>query len=152
MKRSRSCYECKKTEVESFKDVTVWALGAGNYPKVEGDVWNGNGVSSLINGMYEPDNSSLIAGKGNSSVTVTLELANPTAVDMIYVKGRGSATIEVTVTYEDGTTKLIGIGSFGDEAACFFTDGNSIVKVTVNMPNPSEGNDFWQEITLAQKI
>ncbi len=152
MKRSRTCYECLKTEVQSFKNVTIEGLGVGNYPRVEGDVWNGNNASTLINGMYETESGSLIAGKGTSPVTVTLDLENnPTVVDMIYVKGTGTASIEVTVTYEDGTAALIGVGAFGDEPSFFEVDGKAIIKVVISMRNPSNGADYWQEITLAQK-
>ena len=150
MKRSRTCYECQKTDYQEFKNVTVDALGAGNYPTFDGDAWGKDKVSNLINGTFEPGNEGTIAGKGTGACTVTLNLNTPTKVDMIYVKGRGSASIEVTVTYEDGSEKMLGIGSFGDEPAKFEVEGKVITKVVVVMPNPSQGTDYWQEITLAR--
>lgn len=150
MKRSRTCYECQKTDYQDFKNVTVEALGQGNYPKFDGDAWGKDKVSNLINGTFEPGNEGTIAGKGTGALTCTLDLTTPTKVDMIYVKGRGSASIEVTVTYEDGSEKMLGIGSFGDEPAKFEVEGKVITKVVVVMPNPSNGTDYWQEVTLAR--
>ena len=152
MKRSRTCYECQKTDYQDFKNVTVDALGPGVYPTFDGDAWGKDKVSNLINGTFEPGNEGTIAGKGTGALTCTLDLTNPTAVDMIYVKGRGSASIEVTVTYEDGTEKMLGIGSFGDEPAKFEVEGKVITKVVVKMPNPSNGTDYWQEVTLAKDV
>ena len=152
MKRSRTCYECNKTDYQDFKNVTVEALGPGNYPTFDGDAWGKDKVSNLVNGTFEPGNEGTIAGKGTGALTATLDLSIPTAVDMIYVKGRGSASIEVTVTYEDGSTKMLGIGSFGDEPAKFEVEGKVITKVVVYMPNPSNGTDYWQEITLAKDV
>ncbi|MBQ4509879.1 MAG: InlB B-repeat-containing protein, partial [Clostridia bacterium] len=91
MKRSRTCYECQKTDYQDFKNVTVDALGPGVYPTFDGDAWGKDKVSNLINGTFEPGNEGTIAGKGTGALTCTLDLTNPTAVDMIYVKGRGSA-------------------------------------------------------------
>lgn len=152
MKRSRTCYECNKQDFQDFKNVTVEALGPGVYPTMDGDAWGKDKVSNMVNGTFEPGNEGTIAGKGTGALTCTLNLTNPTAVDMIYVKGRGSASIEVTVTYEDGSTKMLGIGSFGDEPAKFDVEGKVITKVVVYMPNPSNGTDYWQEITLAKDI
>ncbi len=152
MKRSRTCYECQKTDYQDFKNVTVDALGSGVYPTFDGDAWGKDKVANLVNGTFEPGNEGTIAGKGTGALTCTLDLTNPTAVDMIYVKGRGSASIEVTVTYEDGSEKMLGIGSFGDEPAKFEVEGRVITKVVVKMPNPSNGTDYWQEITLAKDV
>ena len=150
MKRSRTCYECNKTDYQDFKNVTIDALGPGVYPTMDGDAWGKDKVSNLINSTFEPGNEGTIAGKGTGALVCTLDLTNPTKVDMIYVKGRGSASIEVTVTYEDGSEKMLGIGAFGDEPAKFEVEGKVITKVVVKMPNPSNGADYWQEITLAQ--
>lgn len=152
MKRSRTCYECQKTDYQDFKNVTVDALGSGVYPVIDGDGWGKATAANLINGKLDEDNSGTFAGKGTGAITVTLNLTNPTAVDMIYVKGRGSAAIEVTVTYEDGSTKMLGIGSFGDEPAKFEVEGKVITKVVVVMPNPSQGMDYWEEIALAKDV
>lgn len=151
MKKARTCYECHKMEIQNFKNVTIEALGPRNYPTIEGEVWGKDKVGNLINGMFEPSNEGAIVGKGSSPVTVTLDLANPTSVDIIYVKGRGSSSIEVSVTFEDGSQKFLGIGSFGDDPSSFEVEGKVITKVVIVMPNPSNGEDFWQEITLAQK-
>ena len=152
MSRSRVCYECQKEEKQQFKNVTAQVLEPRTYPTVTGDAWNPGNGSTLINGMFELDNTGLICGKGTSPLTVTLELSSPTVIDMIYVKGKGTATIEVTVTCEDGSVVFLGTGAFGDNPSCFNVSGKSIVKVEVYMPNPSEGSDIWQEITLAQRV
>lgn len=157
MKRSRTCYECNKTDYQEFKNVTIDALGPGVYPTFDGEAFGKDKVSNLVNNTFEPGNVGTIAGKGTGACVVTLDLTNPTAVDMIYVKGKGTATIEVTVTYEDGTTKMLGVGAFtsewvGNTAAKFEVEGKVITKVVINMPNPSIGEDFWQEITLAKDI
>ena len=34
----------------------------------------------------------------------------------------------------------------------FDVEGKVITKVVVYMPNPSNGTDYWQEITLAKDI
>ena len=150
MSRSRTCYECGKAERINYKNVTIGALGAGVYPKIDGEAWGKDKALNLINGMFEPGNEGTIAGTGIGAVIVTLELTTPISIDMIYVKGRGSASIEVTVTYEDGSEKMIGMGAFGNEPAIFAVEGKVITKVVVKMPNPSVGADYWQEITLAQ--
>ena len=150
MKRSRECYECQKKDYQDFKNVTVDALGSGNYPVIDGDGWGKSTAANLINGKLDEENAGTFAGNGTGAITVTLDLATPTKVDMIYVKGRGAAAIEVTVTYEDGTEKMIGIGSFGSEPAKFEVEGKVITKVVVYMPTPSNGTDYWEEIALAQ--
>lgn len=152
MKRSRTCYECNKTDFQDFKNVTIDALGPGVYPVIDGDGWGKDTAANLINGKINETNDGTFAGRGTGAVTVTLDLTNPTAVDMIYVKGRGAAAIEVTVTYEDGSEKMLGIGSFGDEPAKFEVEGKVITKVVVYMPNPSNGTDYWEEIALAKDI
>ena len=152
MKRSRTCYECNKQDFQDFKNVTVDALGPGVYPVIDGDGWGKDKAANLVNGKINEENAGTFAGRGTGAVTVTLNLTNPTAVDMIYVKGRGAASIEVTVTYEDGSTKMLGIGSFGDEPAKFEVEGKVITKVVVYMPNPSNGSDYWEEIALAKDI
>ena len=150
MSRSRKCYECQTQENQQLKNVTVEGITSFNQIKVEGNAWNAGNGSTLINGMFELDNTGLISGKGTSPLTVTLELSSPTVLDMIYVKGKGTATIEVTVTYQDGSTASLGTGAFGDNPASFEAFGKSIIKVVIYMPNPSEGSDIWQEITLAR--
>ena len=152
MSRSRACYECQRIEKQQFKNVTNVVLDPRAYPTVTGNAWNPENGSTLINGMFELDNQGLICGKGTSPLTVTLELSSPTVIDMIYIKGKGTATVEVTVTCEDGSVVFLGTGAFGDNPSCFNVSGKSIVKVEVYMPNPSVGNDIWQEIVLAQKI
>ena len=152
MSRSRKCYECQKEENQQLKNVTNEGITSFNQIKVEGNAWNAGNGSTLINGMFELDNTGLISGKGTSPLTVTLELSSPAVLDMIYVKGKGTATIEVTVTCEDGTEVSLGVGAFGDEPSVFDVGGRVITKVVVYMPNPSEGSDIWQEITLARKI
>lgn len=157
MKRSRTCYECSKNDYQDFKNVTVDALGKGNYPVIDGDGWGKDKAGNLINGTFEPSNEGTFAGRGTGAITVTLDLQNPTKVDMIYVKGKGSASVEVTVTYEDGTEKMLGIGSFTSDwvegtPAKFEVEGKVITKVVVLMANSSNGTDYWQEITLAQDI
>ena len=151
LSRTHSCYICGKVETEYFDNITTEALGDGVYPTIDGEGWGKNNVANLVNGIFDETTSSVFAGKGTTPITVTLNLTNPTAIDMIYVKGRGSASIEVTVIYEDGTSKMIGVGSFGDKVSAFDVGGRVIKKVIVYMPNPSIGTDYWEEIALCTK-
>ncbi len=137
--RARNCNRCQEKEVQPLKNI---AYNTFQTPIIEGDCYGAESADSLLNGVYTDSN---ISGKGTGAVTVTLTAKKATYIDIFSVTGHGSATYTVTVTYGNGTSKSLGIGSFG--STCAFEINAEIVKIEIFMENPSNGSDFWSELS-----
>ena len=141
--RERTCLRCDEKEIDPLKNITYETFRT---PIVDGDCWGADKADSLLNGDYT---DTPIAGKGTGAMTISLEAKRATYVDVFTVTGHGSSSYTVTVYYADGTSRNIGLGSFGsgDSATKAFTVGATITKIVIHMSNPSNGSDFWSELT-----
>ena len=137
--RARKCTRCQESEIQPLKNI---AYSTFLTPVVDGDCWGADKSASLLNGNY---NDGEITGKGTGAVTVTLTAKKSTYIDIFSVTGQGSAVYSVTVTYSNGTTKNLGIGSFG--STCAFEVNGEITKIEIRMDNPSNGQDLWSELS-----
>ena len=145
---SRACSECKKTETVNYKNITQRALGVGNLPVINGAYDESVSPSVLIDSNFDNALASTIAGKGGE-LRITLNLAMPTYIDAIYVKGIGTAPYEVTYYTKDGEQHYAGMGRMGSTYR--FECGAAVTKVVFYMANSANGTDGWQEIALAIK-
>ena len=142
--RSRVCVECDEKEADPLTNI---AYDSFKTPVIDGDCWGGDKGANLFDGNYA---DKPIAAKGTGALTVTIEAKEATYVDIIAVTGFGSAAYNVIVTYEDGTQKDLGVGAFGsgDSATKAFNVGKAVTKIVVTQPSPSNGTDYWSEISI----
>ena len=146
--RSRVCVECDEKEADPLTNI---AYDSFKTPIVDGDCWNSGGVANLFDGDYEMDNKKSVAGKGTGAVVFTVEAKEAVYVDLFAVTGYGGAAYTVTAYLDDGTTKELGVGSFGssiDSATKSFNVGATVTKFVATMESPSQGSDFWIEISI----
>lgn len=146
--RSRICVECDEKEADPLTNI---AFDSFNTPVVDGDCWNSGGCSNLFDGDYTMDNKKSVAGKGTGAVTFTVEAKEAVYVDLFAVTGYGGSAYTVTAYLDDGTTKELGVGSFGssvDSATKAFNVGAKVTKFVATMESPSQGSDFWIEISV----
>lgn len=145
--RSRTCVECDEKEADPLENI---AYDAFTTPVVDGDVWGTTPGPNLFDKDYEMNNTKSFAGKGTGAVVVTTQAKEATYVDIIAVTGYGSSPYNVIVTYEDGSEKDLGLGSFGkDEGATkTFNVGANITKIVINMESCSIGQDYWVELSI----
>ena len=126
--RSRICVECDEKEADPLTNI---AFDSFNTPVVDGDCWNSGGCSNLFDGDYTMDNKKSVAGKGTGAVTFTVEAKEAVYVDLFAVTGYGGSAYTVTAYLDDGTTKELGVGSFGssiDSATKAFNVGAKVTK------------------------
>ena len=151
---------CGEKEYTDFIDCTRDALGNNPSKQVEllsGDGWGMNRVSAIVDGIWDQENSAVMAGRGDE-IKVEITLFTPSSFDRIYMKGRGSSTFNIYVKYQgDSEFVLLGSGSFlgdtenskpKDERSIPFVtvDSSKVVeKVQIVMPTPSMGSDYWEE-------
>jgi len=138
--RSRECLNC---DVKEATPLTNIAYEAFNPPEIEGTGWGMDLSGNLINGKYD---DCPFCGDGKSAVIVTLTAKDAVYVDVFAVTGWGAGAYEVTAYFKDGTSKGIGMGSFGGTSS--FNIGKEVVKFEINMESPSNGTDFWSELTV----
>lgn len=146
--RSRVCVECDEKEADPLTNI---AYDSFKTPIVDGDCWNSGGVANLFDGDYEMDNKKSVAGKGTGAVVFTVEAKEAVYVDLFAVTGYGGSAYTVTAYLDDGTTKELGVGSFGssiDSATKSFNVGATVTKFVATMESPSQGSDFWIEISI----
>ena len=145
--RSRTCVECDDKEADPLTNI---AYDSFKSPIVDGDIWGTNPGPNLFDKDYEMNNTKAFAGKGTGAIVVTTEAKELTYVDMIAVTGYGSSTYTVVVTYENGDTKDLGMGSFGqgDGATKTFNVNANITKIVVTMASCSIGSDYWVELSI----
>ena len=146
--RARTCATCEYIEKNPLKNITYDSF---NVPTITGGVYGSDRAGSLIDGVYNAPHTSTVApnGTGAVSLTLTAKDANGVYIDIFCMTGNGSSQYKVTVTYTDGTSKEIGIGSFGSGAAATkaFTVENTVVKIVVHMETPANGTDSLQEMS-----
>ena len=148
MVRSRVCVECDEREADPLENIAYQKF---NTPVVDGDVWSeGTPGANLFDKDYAMNNKKSFAGKGTGAIVVTVNAKEATYVDIIALTGYGSATYNVVVTYKDGTTEDLGMGSFGsgEGATTPFTVGKEITKIVITMPSCSIGADYWVELSM----
>ena len=143
--QTRTCPECTKTQTINYTNITQEALGPGNLPKIDGSYYELVSPGILIDKNFDNEHTSTIASKGGT-LTITLEPIKATYVDVIYVKGTGSATYDVFYYTEDGEQHYAGTGGIG--SLCKFECGATITKVEFFMEVSANGTDLWQEIAL----
>lgn len=143
--RSRTCDSCDDKEIEPLKNI---AYDTFKTPVIDGEVWGSS--QSLFDKDYEMNNTKAFTGKGTTGIVVTTEAKEATYVDMIAMTGYGTSIYNVVVTYEDGTTKDLGLGSFGsgDGATKMFNVGAKITKIVITMDSCSVGSDYWIELSI----
>ena len=144
--RSRTCVECDDKEADPLTNI---AFDSFKTPVVDGDCWGSDYAAKLFDGDYTMSNRTIV-GKGTGAIVVTTEAKELTYVDMIAVTGYGSSTYNVVVTYENGDTKDLGMGSFGqgDSATKTFNVNATITKIVITMGTCSIGNDYWIELSV----
>ena len=142
--RSRTCVECNDKESDPLKNI---AFDSFNTPVIDGDCWGGDKGANLINGTYTDKD---MCGKGTGALVVTMEAKEAVYVDIFAVTGFGSASYYVTVFYDNGDSKDIGVGSFGsgDTATKAFNINATVTKIVVTMESPSNGTDYWSELSV----
>ena len=142
--RSRVCVECDEKEADPLVNI---AFDAFNTPVIDGDCWGGDKGANLFDNSYT---DKPIAAKGTGALTVSTEAKEAVYVDIFAVTGFGSAAYNVTVYYDNGTQKTIGVGAFGsgESATKAFTIGATVTKFVVTMEAPSNGTDYWSEISI----
>ena len=142
--RARSCASCGYAQTEKLQNI---AFENFKTPVIDGSGWGLAKGANLINGNYTDRD---IAGDGKGAITVTIEAKQATYVDIFAVTGQGSGSYVVTVYYANGTSKDIGVGSFGsgDTATKAFTIEDSVTKFVVYMESPSNGTDYWSELSV----
>ncbi len=142
--RSRVCVECEEKEADPLTNI---AFDAFNTPVVDGSGWGTAKGANLFDGNYT---DTPMCGDGTGAFTVIVEAKEAVWVDIFAVTGQGSAAYTVTVFYADGTSKELPPGSFGsgETATKAFTIEAMVTKFVVTMPNPSNGTDFWSEISI----
>jgi uncharacterized repeat protein (TIGR02543 family) len=145
--RSRICVECDEKEADPLNNI---AYDSFKTPVVDGDIWGTAPGPNLFDKDYEMNNTKSFAGKGTGAIVVTTEAKESTYVDIIAVTGYGSSAYNVVVTFDDGTEKDLGLGSFGsgDGATKPFNVGANITKIVVTMPTCSIGSDYWVELSI----
>lgn len=145
--RSRICVECDEKEADPLNNI---AYDSFKTPVVDGDIWGTAPGPNLFDKDYEMNNTKSFAGKGTGAIVVTTEAKESTYVDIIAVTGYGSSAYNVVVTFDDGTEKDLGLGSFGsgDNATKPFNVGANITKIVVTMPTCSIGTDYWVELSI----
>ncbi|MBQ3041276.1 MAG: InlB B-repeat-containing protein [Clostridia bacterium] len=142
--RSRICVECDEKEADPLTNI---AYDKFQTPVIDGDCWGGDKGANLFDGNYT---DKPIAAKGTGALTVTIEAKEATYVDIIAVTGFGSAAYNVTVYFEDGTSKDLGVGAFGsgDSATKAFNVNKVVTKIVVSQPSPANGTDYWSEVSI----
>lgn len=145
--RSRTCVECDDKEADPLENI---AYDTFKTPVVDGDIWGTAPGPNLFDKDYEMNNTKSFAGKGTGAIVVTSEAKEATYVDMIAVTGYGSSAYNVVVTFENGDTKDLGLGSFGsgDGATKTFNVGAKITKIVITMGSCSVGSDYWVELSI----
>ena len=121
----------------------------------EGSVFAPENLDNLINGVFNEENSAVVANKGTDRVVISLELITPERLDRVYVKGRGSTSaFVVQVLYEgDSEYTTVGSGRFGnplggdDIPYASLLGGKKTVAVQVIMSGTTT-SDYWEEIAL----
>ncbi len=148
------CISCDKIREYSMNKVDLEAFTI----TYEGECYSNGGrdVGVLTNGDFSYNIQQAICPRGTSEFKVTLSAISPVYIDMFSITGYGSSPYLVDVCYEDGEWANIGVGSFGEgeDATCSFFIGKSVTKIVVTMYSPSQGSDYWTELsayTLAQK-
>ena len=152
---------CGETVYTDFVNCTKDTLGnnpSAQVQRLSGDGWGMDKVSCIVDGMWDQANGAVFAGRGDE-IKIDITLKVPSSFDRIYVKGRGSATVNVYVKYQgDSEFVLLGGASFlGDEENAkdpserkipYVNVDNTKVVETVElvMPTPSYGADFWEEV------
>ena len=160
--------ECKRSgcgdkKYVDFTNITQDTLG--NNPSTTVQLTQGSGtlygedkIACVVNGSWDEQNSGVFCGKG-SAIEITITLAEPSSMNRIYVKGRGSASFDILVKYQgDSEFVRVGGGAFlndtqnskpMDERTIPFAivDGTKVVeKVQIYMATPSNGMDYWEEV------
>ncbi len=138
--RSRECVTCGEKEANPLTNI---AYESFNPPEAEGSGWGMDLGANLINGNYA---DCPMCGNGQSAVIVTMTAKDAVYVDVFAVTGYGAGAYEVIAYYKDGSSKGVGIGSFGTTKA--FNIGAEVVKFEIVMETPAYGTDFWSELTV----
>ena len=141
---TKKCVVCDAEETQSLTNITYNSFQT---PVVEGSVYGAGNVLSLIDGVFPTS----LAGNGvtpmgQGEVSVTLNAKNNVYVDYLLVYGKGACTYTVSVTYEDGSTQVIGYSSFGNFTTSAFEIGANVKSIELVMLSPGQGNDFVLEL------
>ncbi|MBQ3589328.1 MAG: hypothetical protein II980_02635, partial [Clostridia bacterium] len=152
---------CGETVYTDFVNCTKDTLGnnpSAQVQRLSGDGWGMDKVSCIVDGMWDQANGAVFAGRGDE-IKIDITLKVPSSFDRIYVKGRGSATVNVYVKYQgDSELQLLGSCAFlGDEENSkdpaerkipfVEVDNTKVVEIVeLVMPTPSNGSDYWEEV------
>lgn len=145
---------CGATQRVDFDNITKSVTNSSLISFV-GEAWGSYNTPNIIDGIWDQDNGATIAPKG-SDCTITVNLNEATSVYRIYVKNRGSATLDVSVQYE-GSGSFVKIGSLKSVSG---TVENSVIpyasvdtskkitSVKIDIKYPSYGTDYFEEVAL----
>lgn len=141
LNRSRKCQVCSKSEDNILKSQSSSIL---NTPEAEGRAYGLGNIGLLYNGVYNDKPVDPIQG---SSLTVTLTpKAGSAYIESMIFAGRDAAgTIEITVTYKDGSSNQIGIAS--TNTITQFDIKAEIIKIEIYQES-TIGGTYWSEIAV----
>lgn len=152
MQRTGVCKTCSEKTEEKYTDVTLEAVGDPT-TNITIDCAVGYGLSKMGDLVDNNWTATTMCSKAKP-ITVTLDFANVTYVDLIYVAGQGTASYVIKWFDEDGEEIGFDMGAFGKVDAGTYVNsfeiGKEIAKIEIKMAAPSDGQDYWGEIRLAQ--
>ena len=142
LNRSRKCQVCSKAEDNVLKSQSSSLL---NLPEAEGRAYGLGNLGLLYDNKF--NNSPVDPIQGSSlTMTITPKSGEPLYLDCLIFSGIGNAgTIEVTVTYSDGSTSLIGVGS--TNTVTQFDIQAEIIKIELYQES-TIGGTYWSEIAV----
>jgi len=165
--RERRCKVsgCGYEQYQELENITLSTLGKIPRNQVSLQMYAGWGTDRLlclIDGVWDHQNYQVFTGNA-CEVKVIIDLATPSTMDRIYVKGHGAGSGFYTyVQYEgDSDYTIVGTGSFLNHAQnedvenrvipyCEVDNTRKITKVQIVMPICSQGEDFWEEIAFVR--
>ena len=141
--RARQCRECGRDENDAITPNTAQLF---EVPVITGDAWGAAEGAQLINGNFD---DKPVDPKTGASITMTLDSKDgPVYVGTIVITGRdGAVSYEVSVTYADGSTAMLGIGS--NTVPCEFAVNAEITQIEVYVASSNGGTYFSEIATFA---
>ncbi len=141
--RARSCQVCPRVDNSAITPNTTQLFET---PIISGDVWGAANASALVDGIFD---NKPVDPKSGASMTITLDAKNgPAFVGTIIVTGQGaSVSYEVSVTYADGSTSMIGVGS--NTVPCQFDINAEITQIELYVASSIGGTYFDEIATFA---
>ena len=137
--RARTCQACSRVENSAITPNTTKYFET---PVISGDAYGAANASGLVDNIW---GSNVIDPKQGASISIILDAKNgPAYVGSIVIYGIGGAVAyELNVTYADGTTEMIGIGT--NNVPCQFEVKAEIIQIEIYTA-ASIGGTYFSEI------